>query len=160
VVANLFYAQRGGVAAHLVAALDVRARHRQNGSPMTVFRVYASGDGETHVSPVELPMVENPGEGVQKVRGLLNIPASSVGIVELTDRLPGEELHPAPERRLLVLLTGAYEIATTSGESEVVRPGDCLLTDDLEGKGHFTRDVGDERVSMVAVRISDDWELP
>jgi hypothetical protein len=127
---------------------------------MTVFRVFADASGETHVRPVGLPEVENPGEGVQRVRGLLNIPASSVGVVELTDRLPGEELHPAPERRLLVLLTGAYEIEATSGESQVLRPGDCLLTDDLDGKGHFTRDVGDERVSMVAVHISSEWELP
>jgi hypothetical protein len=127
---------------------------------MTVFRVFADANGETHVRPVALPEVVNPGEGVRRVRGLLNIPASSVGVVELTDRLPGEELHPAPERRLLVLLTGAYEIETTSGEQQVLRPGDCLLTDDLEGKGHFTRDVGDERVSMVAVHISSEWELP
>lgn len=127
---------------------------------MTVFRVSADSAGETHVGPVELPEVENPGEGVQKVRGLLDIPASSVGIVELTDRLPGEELHPAPERRLLVLLRGAYEIETSSGESQVLRPGDCLLTDDLDGKGHYTRDVGDELVSMVAVHISTEWELP
>jgi hypothetical protein len=45
---------------------------------------------------------------LQRVRGLLNIPASSVGVVEVTDRLPGD----------------------------------------------------DERVSMVAVHISSDWELP
>lgn len=127
---------------------------------MTGFRVYADGTGETHVGPVELPTVDNPGEGVQQVRGLLNIPASSVGIVELPDRLPGEELHPAPERRLLVLLRGAYEIATSSGESQVLRPGDCLFTDDVDGKGHYTRDVGHERVAMVVVRISNEWELP
>lgn len=127
---------------------------------MTVFRVYADDAGETHVGPVELPEVANPGEGVRRVRGLLDIPASSVGVVELTDPLPGEELHPAPERRLLVLLRGAYEIATTSGESQVLGPGDCLLTDDLDGKGHYTRDVGDERVAMVAVHISTEWELP
>ena len=112
------------------------------------------------MGPVELPEVENPGEGLQRVRGLLDIPASSAGVVELTDRLPGEELHPAPERRLLVLLRGAYEIETSSGESQVLRPGDCLLTDDLEGKGHYTRDIGDELVSMVAVHISTEWELP
>ena len=122
--------------------------------------MFADATGETHVQPVALPMVENPGEGVPRVRGLLNIPASSVGVVELTAQLPGAELHPAPERRLLVLLTGAYEIETTSGEQQVLRPGDCLLTDDLDGKGHFTRDVGDERVSMVAVHISNEWELP
>jgi hypothetical protein len=127
---------------------------------MTVFRVYADPSGETHVGAVELREVRNPGEGVKKVRGLLDIPASSVGVVELTDPMPGAELHPAPERRLLVLLRGGYEIVTSSGESEVLRPGDCLLTDDLEGKGHHTRDVGDERVALVAVRISDEWQLP
>jgi hypothetical protein len=140
--------------------VDDRAHARHNVSLMTVFRVYADAAGETHVGPVELPEVVNPGEGVQSVRGLLDIPASSVGIVELTDRLPGEELHPAPERRLLVLLSGAYEIATSSGESQVLRLGDCLFTDDVDGNGHYTRDVGDERVAMVAVRISSEWELP
>jgi hypothetical protein len=127
---------------------------------MTVFRVYADAAGETHVGPVGLPEVERPGEGVDRIRGLLDIPASSVGIVELSDPLPGEKPHPAPARRLLVLLRGAYEIVTSSGESHVLRPGDCLLTDDVNGKGHCTRDVGDERVSMVAVSISRDWELP
>jgi hypothetical protein len=111
------------------------------------------------VGPVELPTIGNPGERILRVRGLLNIPASSVGIVELPDWLPGEELHPAPERRLLVLLRGAYEIATSSGESQVLRPGDCLFTDDVDGKGHYTRDVGHERVAVVAVRISNEWEL-
>ena len=106
------------------------------------------------------PRSRTPARACSGCAACSNIPASSVGVVELTDRLPGAELHPAPERRLLVLLTGAYEIETTSGEQQVLRPGDCLLTDDLDGKGHFTRDVGDERVSMVAVHISSEWELP
>ena len=61
---------------------------------MTGFRVCADGTGETHVGPVELPTVDNPGKGVQQVRGRLNIPASSLGIVELPDWLSGEELPP------------------------------------------------------------------
>jgi len=127
---------------------------------MTGFRVCADGTGETHVGPVDLPTVDNPGKGVQQVRGRLNIPASSLGIVELPDWLSGEELHPAPERRLLVLLRGAHEIATSSGESQVLRPGGCLFTEDADGKGQYTRDVGHERVAMVAVRISNECELP
>ena len=127
---------------------------------MTGFRVCADGTGETHVGPVELPTVDNPGKGVQQVRGRLNIPASSLGIVELSDWVSGEELPPAPERRLLVLLRGAYDIATSSGESQVLRPDGCVFTEDADGKGQYTRDVGHERVAMVAVRISNECELP
>ncbi len=128
---------------------------------MTVFRVYADSAGDTHLATLALPLVTTPGEeGVRQVRGLLDIPASSVGVVEMLDPLPGGDLHPAPARRLLVLLRGAYEIETSTGETQRLRPGDCLLADDLVGKGHRTRDVGDERVAWVAIHLGSDWQAP
>jgi hypothetical protein len=69
-------------------------------------------------------------------------------------------LHPAPARRLLALLRGEYEIITNTGESCIVRAGDCLLADDVASKGHRTREVGDERVMMVSVEIPADWVCP
>ena len=125
-----------------------------------VYRVCADEHGDTHVTLLELQAVDDPGEGVARVRGLLGIPAINLGIVELVERMPGHELHPAPERRLLALLRGEYEIITSTGETCVVRAGDCLLADDVGSNGHRTREVGDERVMMVSVQIPDDWECP
>jgi hypothetical protein len=125
-----------------------------------VYRVYADEHRDTHLAVLELPTVDQPGEGAARVRGLLGIPALTLGIVELVERMPGHDLHPAPERRLLALLRGEYEIITNLGESCIVRAGDCLLADDVDSNGHRTREVGDERVMMVSVQIPDDWECP
>jgi hypothetical protein len=122
--------------------------------------VYADQRGDTHLAMLQLPGVDNPGEGATRVRGLLGIPAVNCAVVELVERMPGHELHPAPERRLLALLRGEYEIITSTGESCVVRTGDCLLADDVGSNGHRTREVGDERVMMVSVQIPDDWACP
>ena len=126
----------------------------------SVYRVYADERGDTHLSVLELPTIDNPGEGAKRVRGLIGIPAVNCGIVELVERMPGHELHPAPERRLLALLRGEYEIITNTGESCIVRTGDCLLADDVGSTGHRTREVGNERVMMVSVQIPDDWACP
>ena len=105
-----------------------------------VYRVYADENGDTHLAVLELPTVDQPGEGAARVRGLLGIPAVTLGIVELVERMPGHELHPAPERRLLALLRGEYEIITNLGETCIVRAGDCLLADDVDSNGHRTRE--------------------
>jgi hypothetical protein len=127
---------------------------------MALYRVYGHEVGETHLSEIELPELEVNSEGVEKLRGVLNIPAISVGIVQLTRPTPSQDLHPAPERRLLVFLRGETEITTTTGDRKVLRAGDCLLADDVDSKGHYTRDIGPEPRTMVTVGIPRAWQLP
>jgi len=127
---------------------------------MALYRVYGDEAGETHLAEIELPEFEVNSEGVEKLRGVLNIPAITVGIVQLTKLTPSQDLHPAPERRLLVFLRGQTEITTTSGDRKVLRAGDCLLADDVDTKGHYTRDIGPEPRTMVTVGIPRDWHLP
>jgi hypothetical protein len=127
---------------------------------MTLYRVYGDGDGETHLSTIELPLLEVNSEGVAKVRGLLDIPATQTGVVELVEPTPSQALHPAPERRLLVFLQGETEIRTTSGDRQVLRAGDCLLADDVESRGHYTTDIGSEPRRMVTISIDPGWPAP
>jgi hypothetical protein len=127
---------------------------------MALYRVYGDEVGETHLAEIELPELEVNSEGVEKLRGVLNIPAITVGIVQLTKLTPSQDLHPAPERRLLVFLQGETEITTTTGDRHVLRAGDCLLADDVDSKGHYTRDIGPEPRTMVTVGILRDWHLP
>jgi hypothetical protein len=126
---------------------------------MALYRVYGDEVGETHLAEIELPELEVNSEGVDKLRGLLNVPAISVGIVQLTKLTPSQDLHPAPERRLLVFLRGETEITTTTGDRQVLRAGDCLLADDVDSKGHYTRDIGPEPRTMVTVGIPRSWQL-
>ena len=101
-------------------------------------------------------MLDVHSEGVARLRGLIDIPATSAGVVELLETTPSQDLHPAPARRLLVFLRGETEIRTTTGEHLILRAGDCLLADDVESKGHYTTDIGTEPRTMVSIGIDPD----
>jgi hypothetical protein len=104
-------------------------------------------------------MLIEPSEGVVgKVRVIGGIPATDVSIAEMLERLPEQDIHNAPARQLLVILQGCYEITTTAGDRVPLRAGDCLFTDDLTGKGHWSYDIGDERLVMVRIAVPEDWQ--
>lgn len=127
---------------------------------MTLYRVYGDEDGETHLAAIELPLLHVDSEGVASLRGILGIPATQTGVVELVEPTPSLDLHPAPERRLLVFLQGETEIRTTSGDRLVLRAGDCLLADDVDSRGHYTTDIGKEPRRMVTISIDPGWPAP
>ena len=127
---------------------------------MTLYRVYGDGDGETHLTTLDLPLIQVNSEGVALVRGLLAIPATQAGLVELVEPTPSLDLHPAPERRLIVFLRGQTEIRTTSGDRQVLGAGDCLLADDVGTRGHYTTDIGTEPRQMVTINIDPGWPVP
>ena len=127
---------------------------------MALYRVYGDEAGETHLATIELPVLDVHSEGVARLRGLIDIPATSAGVVELLEPTPSQDLHPAPARRLLVFLRGETEIRTTSGDRLVLRAGDCLLADDVDTKGHYTTDIGTEPRTMVSIGIDPDWQRP
>ncbi|MDD1711157.1 MAG: cupin domain-containing protein [Methanoregulaceae archaeon] len=45
------------------------------------------------------------------------------------------ELHPAPTRQFLALMSGAVEMETTDGTVRRFRPGDLVLLEDTLGQG-------------------------
>ncbi|MBN2613223.1 MAG: hypothetical protein JXB00_16840 [Bacteroidales bacterium] len=51
------------------------------------------------------------------------------------------DFHNAPQRQYVVLLDGEIEIETSTGEKRVFKTGDVILADDLEGKGHRTKNI-------------------
>jgi hypothetical protein len=53
------------------------------------------------------------------------------------------ELHPAPTRQFLALMSGRVEMETTDGTVRRFAPGDLVLLEDTSGKGHVTRNIGE-----------------
>jgi uncharacterized cupin superfamily protein len=79
---------------------------------------------------------------------------------EFVGRKPDVGVHHAPRRQFLVVLGGELEIVTTLGQQRRLQPGDVLLADDVESKGHISRDVGDAPLMLMAVGIGSEWEGP
>ena len=61
--------------------------------------------------------------------------------------------HPAPVHQYFVQTTGTLEVTVGDGEVRVLRPGAVVLLEDLTGRGHRTRVVGDEDVCGVFVQL-------
>ncbi|MGZ4885431.1 MAG: cupin domain-containing protein [Halobacteriota archaeon] len=63
------------------------------------------------------------------------------------------ELHPAPTRQFLALMSGAVEVETTDGMVRRFGPGDLILLEDTSGKGHVTRNIGDGYATFFVVPV-------
>ena len=124
---------------------------------MACFHLHGDADGETHLAVLEFPETET---FAGTVRALNDIPVTTMGFGEFVGRKPDAGLHPAPRHQVLVVLNGERELETSLGEQEHLRPGDVLLADDIGTKGHHSRDVGDEPLSLLAIAIGDAWNGP
>lgn len=124
---------------------------------MKLVHLHGDDAGETHLRTVELQERDTE---AGRVRNLGRIPATTAGLGGFVGRKPDVGMHNAPRRQLLVVLDGALEIVTSLDQREVLHPGDVLFADDVGTRGHVSRDVGDDPLSILAVGVADDWTLP
>ena len=61
------------------------------------------------------------------------------------------DFHTAPRRQYVITLQGQVEIGLGDGTKRIFNVGDIELCEDLTGRGHTTRSVGD--VDRVSVQI-------
>ena len=106
---------------------------------MQIVRVYSGDDGESHFQEL------TPGQLAEIVfpigHGPINLnrrPSPSVS-----------DFHNAPRRQYVINLSGIAEFETADGSKRRLVPGDVLVAEDLTGRGHIARNIGDEfRVSL------------
>lgn len=125
-----------------------------------ITRLHADDTGETHFAQFDLPVSQRSPEGEPVMRGLLDVPSGNFGIHEVLEKAPSADFHSTAPRKMIAVLRGAFEITASDGDRRRFGPGDCLLTDDLNSKGHAFQDVGDETLLTVIAEVADDWEYP
>jgi quercetin dioxygenase-like cupin family protein len=113
---------------------------------MNVVRVYTGDDQQTHFQELDLDtfatLAAKVGEGpVRLNRG----PAKSFS-----------DFHNAPRRQYVVMMAGVLEIEVGDGTKRQLVPGDVLVAEDLTGKGHITRGVGEEPRATLAVPLAGE----
>jgi len=121
--------------------------------------MYTADSGDTTFADIGIPGPPVWAEGVRN-RMLRHIPASTVNIIELLDWRPQLEPHQPPRRQWVIILQGAMEISTAAGERRRFGPGDCLLAEDMNGTGHRTDDVGDQRLVTLNIGLPSSWRCP
>jgi hypothetical protein len=121
----------------------------QKHKPLMINRLYTGPDGETHVEEIEGKFA--PGGEMGSYKLLANAGA------ELRRAPPGRvaDWHTAPRRQYVITLSGHGELEVSGGKKILVGPGSINLVEDVTGKGHITRTVGDEDRVTIQVPLTD-----
>ncbi len=111
---------------------------------MRICRLYTGDDQQSHLE--ELKVKFAPGQLAEQT------PLQPATGVIFTRMAPGAfvDWHNASRRQYVITLAGSVEIGLGDGSTHRFGPGEGILAEDLTGKGHTTRAVGDEaRVMMI-----------
>lgn len=112
---------------------------------MQVVRIFTGEDGESHIADLDLPF-EQMGHAMRTaMQGATGVQFSRLKPTQLVD------FHTAPRRQYVITLQGQVEIGLGDGSRRIFNAGDVELCEDLTGRGHTTRSVGD--VDRVSVQI-------
>ena len=109
---------------------------------MSIYRIYAGADGESHMEEVQL--AQHPELGALRQ-------VAQVGIHAFPE-LRTMDFHPLPERRLILHLRGEVEIGVSDGTKQIFRPGDARLMEDTSGRGQTHRDLSPVIPAVVVLK--------
>jgi quercetin dioxygenase-like cupin family protein len=122
----------------------------QQPTPVTVTRIYAGSDGQTHAEQVDVKLTLNPLFAREQSE---TVKVTSSYLVRFP---PGflQDWHPAAERRYVITLSGQGEIELGGGQKLRLEPGRILQAEDVTGKGHITRTIG--KTDWIALFVQFD----
>jgi hypothetical protein len=105
--------------------------------PVMATRLYTGPDGQSHIDQVPIPLHDGPPE---------ESAAQKTSDAYLVRAAPGmfESWHNADKKRYIVVIRGEAEVVTTGGEKARIVPGQIYMAEDLTGKGHTFRVVGNQ----------------
>jgi quercetin dioxygenase-like cupin family protein len=128
------------------ARTDRDAAGAQARAPIMATRIYTGTDGQSHAEEIEIKITDGNNSDMLKATG-----------VQFRRQPPGyfNDWHPGPRRQLIITLSGRGELELTGGRKVALLPGRIELIEDLTGKGHITRVVGNEDRVSIAIPLAD-----
>src|SRR5438477_8422604 len=120
----------------------------QTHKPVMITRLYTGPDGQTHAEEIEVKFAPGGGNDVYKLM-------ANSGAV-LSRAAPGRvaDWHTAPRRQYVITLSGHAEVELIDGKKIELGPGSIDLAEDLTGKGHITRTVGNEDRITISIPLT------
>ena len=115
---------------------------------MKIVRLFTGSDQRSHFEEVGLSF--EAGERLQTTV----LQAASGVVFRLAPVGHVIDWHPAPRRQYVVSLLGQWEIECSAGAKRLFKPGDVMLAEDLTGKGHLSRVIGNQAHIFMTVPLA------
>ena len=129
-------------------AENAQSAAAQGGKTYKINRLYTGPDGQTHAEDIEVKFGPNGTDPFKLAAG---------AGAEIRRAPPGRvaDWHTAPRRQYVITLSGQGEIELIDGKKIRLGPGSINLAEDLTGKGHITRVIGNEDRVTIAIPVVD-----
>ena len=113
-----------------------------------LFYQASEADGQTHAQEIEVKFGPSGTDGFKLMAG---------AGAEIRRAPPGRvaDWHVAPRRQYVITLSGHGEVELIDGTKIDLGPGSIDLAEDLTGKGHITRTIGNEDRVTIAIPVTD-----
>jgi len=128
--------------------LSAQSAPAPKGKPVKMHRLYTGADGQTHAEEITVDFGPSGVDGFKLKAG---------AGAEIRRAPPGRvaDWHTAPRRQYVITLSGRGEVELIDGTKIELGPGSIDLAEDLTGKGHITRVIGNEDRITLAIPVSD-----
>lgn len=110
---------------------------------MRIHNLYTDANGESHFRDIEIEWVAERRGSKLSAR----LPANGI-IFRETQAEYDLDWHTAPRRQYIVNLDAGVQITASDGESRVIGAGEIILVEDITGKGHLSKGLGQIRRSL------------
>ena len=117
---------------------------------MAFVRIYTGSDGESHFEDLDLPF-----EPADLTRPGSFKPEAKETSFRRTPAGFSQTYHNPTEKQYVVTLAGMVEIEVGSGEVRRFGPADVSLMEDVTGRGHIGRVIGNEPLVDVAITVAE-----
>lgn len=121
-------------------------------TPVTVRRIYTGPDGVSHAENVDVKMTPVAGTLGKWVEHSDTVEVKNFRFTRMSPGLIND-WHPAAERGYVITLSGHIEFELAGGQKLRGEPGEILQAEDVTGKGHITRVVGNSDWVGVVVQL-------
>jgi hypothetical protein len=112
---------------------------------MGMTRLYTGPDGQSHLEEID-PASRPDLTALHGTKGV---------VFRATEPGHFHDWHNAPRRQYVITLEGEVEIGLGDGTTRRFGPGHVTLAEDLTGKGHTTRVVGNKRRLTATIHLAD-----
>jgi hypothetical protein len=110
---------------------------------MNYVHLYTGPDGLSYFKDVEVPL-QSRGQGTE----LSELFPARAMVMRRNTAEYELDYHTAPRKQFIINLTGTVEIVASGGETRQFGPGSIMLADDTTGKGHISKALTPERLSL------------
>ena len=118
--------------------------------PVRITRTVTGADGHARFEDRDVPLHTDRSPIAQSAV----LPATAISF----RWTPGDydsDFHPAPRRRLIIIVDGLLEVRTRADERRFFAPGDVLEVADTTGHGHISRSADGRAFRTVIINLDD-----